>query len=68
MSVGKVKWFNKTKGFGFIGPNDGSNDVFVHISEVLKTGKNDLKENQEVEYDLVQNNGKFAAGNLKILS
>lgn len=67
MSVGKVKWFNKTKGFGFIGPNDGSNDVFVHISEVLKTGKNDLKENQEVEYDLVQNNGKFAAGNLKIL-
>ena len=68
MSVGKVKWFNKTKGFGFIGPNDGSNDVFVHISEVLKTGKNDLKENQEVEYDLVENNGKFAAGNLKILS
>ena len=67
MSVGKVKWFNKTKGFGFIGPNDGSNDVFVHISEVLKTGKNDLKENQEVEYDLVENNGKFAAGNLKIL-
>jgi len=67
MSVGKVKWFNKTKGFGFIGPNDGSNDVFVHISEVLKTGKNELKENQEVEYDLVENNGKFAAGNLKIL-
>jgi CspA family cold shock protein len=67
MSVGKVKWFNKTKGFGFIGPNDGSNDVFVHISEVLKTGQNDLKENQEVEYDLVENNGKFAAGNLKIL-
>jgi len=67
MSVGKVKWFNKTKGFGFIGPNDGSNDVFVHISEVLKTGNNDLKENQEVEYDLVENNGKFAAGNLKIL-
>ena len=67
MSVGKVKWFNKTKGFGFIGPNDGSNDVFVHISEVLKTGKNDLKENQEVEYDLVESKGKFAAGNLKIL-
>ena len=67
MSTGKVKWFNKTKGFGFIGPNDGSNDVFVHISEVLKTGKNDLKENQEVEYELVENNGKFAAGNLKIL-
>jgi CspA family cold shock protein len=67
MANGKVKWFNKTKGFGFIGPNDGSNDVFVHISEVLKTGQNDLKENQEVEYDLVENNGKFAAGNLKIL-
>jgi len=67
MANGKVKWFNKTKGFGFIGPNDGSNDVFVHISEVLKTGNNDLKENQEVEYDLVENNGKFAAGNLKIL-
>jgi CspA family cold shock protein len=67
MSTGKVKWFNKTKGFGFIGPNDGSNDVFVHISEVLKTGQNDLKENQEVEYELVENKGKFAAGNLKIL-
>ena len=67
MAIGKVKWFNKTKGFGFIGPNDGSNDVFVHISEVLKTGNNDLKENQEVEYDLVENNGKHAAGNLKVL-
>jgi len=68
MAAGKVKWFNKTKGFGFIGPDDGSNDVFVHISEVLKTGHNELKENQEVEYDLVENNGKFAAGNLKVLS
>ena len=65
MPKGKVKWFNSTKGYGFIEPEEGDNDVFVHISAVKSAGMQDLDEGQEVEYDLVENNGKTAAENLK---
>tara|TARA_R110001592_G_scaffold144484_6_gene367672 strand:+ start:2856 stop:3065 length:210 start_codon:yes stop_codon:yes gene_type:complete len=63
--TGTVKWFNTTKGFGFIVPDDGSNDVFVHISAVEQAGLRTLNEGQKVEYDLQENRGKQAASNLK---
>ena len=65
MPKGKVKWFNSTKGYGFIEAEDGNDDVFVHISAVKSAGMQDLDEGQEVEYDLVENNGKTSAENLK---
>ena len=65
MPKGKVKWFNSTKGYGFIEPEEGDKDVFVHISDVKSAGMQDLDEGQEVEYDLVENNGKTSAENLK---
>ena len=62
---GKVKWFNATKGFGFIEPDEGGNDAFVHITAVEKAGLTDLREGQAVEYELVPGrNGKEAADNL----
>ena len=67
MGTGTVKWFNAQKGFGFIKPDDGSNDVFVHISAVERAGMSQLNEGQKVSFDLVKNpkNGKEAAENLK---
>ncbi len=67
MGTGTVKWFNAQKGFGFIKPDDGSKDVFVHISAVERAGMSQLNEGQKVSYDLVKNpkNGKEAAENLK---
>ncbi len=65
MPKGKVKWFNSTKGFGFIEPNDGGKDVFVHISAVKSAGMQDLAEGQELEFELKENNGKTSAENLK---
>ena len=65
MPKGKVKWFNSTKGYGFIEPEEGDKDVFVNISAVKSAGMQDLDEGQEVEYDLVENNGKTSAENLK---
>jgi CspA family cold shock protein len=65
MPKGKVKWFNSTKGYGFIEAGEGGDDVFVHISAVKSAGMQDLDEGQEVEYDLVENNGKTSAENLK---
>ena len=65
MPKGKVKWFNSTKGYGFIEPEEGDKDVFVRISAVKSAGMQDLDEGQEVEYDLVENNGKTSAENLK---
>ncbi len=69
MSTGTVKWFNATKGYGFIQPEDGSADVFVHISAVERAGLGRLDEGQKVSYDLEHDprKGKSAAGNLKAL-
>lgn len=64
MAVGKVKFFNTQKGFGFIQPDDGSRDVFVHISAVEKAGLGTLEEGEKVSYELVTERGKQAAGNL----
>ena len=65
MATGTVKWFNPTKGYGFIQPQDGSKDVFVHISAVERAGLSSLNEGQVIEYELVSNRGKQAAENLK---
>ena len=65
MPKGKVKWFNKTKGYGFIEPGEGDKDVFVHISAVKNSGMEDLEEGQELEFEIVENNGKTSAENLK---
>jgi CspA family cold shock protein len=68
MPTGKVKFFNATKGFGFIQPDDGSKDVFVHISAVERAGLGGLSENQKVSFDLEKgNNGKTSAVNLKVV-
>ena len=65
MAIGTVKWFNPTKGYGFIQPEDGSNDVFVHISAVQQAGMDSLAEGQRVSYEVVSERGKTAAGDLK---
>ncbi len=67
MATGTVKWFNATKGFGFIQPDDGSKDVFVHISAVERAGLARLDEGQKVSFDILQERGKSAAGNLKAI-
>ncbi len=64
--TGTVKWFNPTKGFGFIVPDDGGKDVFVHISAVEKAGLKTLNEGQKVEFELQENRGKMAANNLRV--
>ncbi|PHK94920.1 cold-shock protein [Pseudoroseomonas rhizosphaerae] len=66
MPIGTVKWFNPTKGFGFIQPEDGSKDVFVHISDVQRAGLQGLQEGERVEFELQRGReGKVSAGNLK---
>ncbi len=68
MTTGKVKFFNATRGFGFIEPEDGSKDAFVHISAVERAGLTELTEGQRVEYELQQGqNGKSSAEDLKLL-
>jgi len=67
MASGTVKWFNATKGFGFIQPEEGGPDVFVHISAVERAGLRSLNEGQRVEYELQNERGKTAAVNLKSL-
>ena len=68
MATGTVKWFNATKGYGFIQPGDGSRDAFVHISAVERAGLQSLREGQKVEYELVEGrNGKSSAENLVAL-
>jgi CspA family cold shock protein len=66
MAVGTVKWFNATKGYGFIKPDDGSNDVFLHISDVQRAGLQDVREGDKFEFDLQRGQqGKVSATNLK---
>jgi cold shock protein len=69
MTTGTVKWFNVQKGFGFIAPDDGGNDAFVHISAVERSGLGDLREGQKVGFELVadRKSGKMSAENLKDL-
>src|SRR5262249_43686369 len=66
MPQGTVKWFNPTKGYGFIQPQEGGKDVFVHISAVERAGLSTLNEGQTVQYELVENRGKTSAENLKV--
>lgn len=65
MATGTVKWFNPTKGFGFIRPSDGAKDVFVHISAVQRAGLSTLAEGQRVTFDVTTERGRTAATNLK---
>ncbi|WGJ15927.1 cold-shock protein [Methylocapsa sp. D3K7] len=69
MTTGTVKWFNIQKGFGFIAPDDGGSDAFVHISAVERSGLGDLREGQKVSFELVSDrkSGKMSADNLKDL-
>ena len=66
MNKGTVKWFNSQKGFGFIQPENGENDVFVHISAVERAGLSSLNEGQKVSFEIVTERGKQAAGNLSL--
>ena len=65
MSTGTVKWFNMQKGYGFISPENGGADVFVHITAVEKAGFRTLNENEKIAYDLLSEKGKTSAGNLR---
>ena len=66
MTTGVVKWFNATKGFGFIQPDDGSKDVFVHISAVERAGLGSLNEGDKVSFEEQENRGKTSAENLRV--
>jgi cold shock protein len=65
MAIGIVKWFNPTKGYGFVTPDDGGNDVFLHISEVEKAGIKRLDEGQKVKFEIVTNRGREAAADIE---
>ena len=69
MAQGTVKWFNAQKGFGFIAPEDGGNDVFVHISAVERAGLNGLQDGQKIGYEMVNDRrtGRASADNLKVV-
>ncbi len=67
MATGTVKWFNKKKGYGFITPDEGGNDVFVHISAVQKAGLRSLDEGAKISYELMTEREKTVAGDLKLL-
>jgi CspA family cold shock protein len=65
MATGTVKFFNTTKGFGFIAPSDGGNDVFVHVTALERAGIPSLHEGDQVSYDVVSERGKLAASNIQ---
>jgi len=67
MANGTVKWFNPDKGFGFVQPEDGGNDVFVHISALEAVGLRTLNEGQRISYEIATNRGKQAAADIKLL-
>jgi cold shock protein len=69
MATGTVKWFNSQKGFGFIAPDNGGSDAFVHISAVERSGISELRDGQKVSYELVadRKSGKMSADNLKLI-
>lgn len=67
MANGTVKWFSTTKGYGFIQPEDGGQDVFVHITAVERSGISNLAEGQRVSYELATNRGKTSADDLKLI-
>ena len=66
MATGTVKWFNNKKGFGFITPDAGGQDIFVHITAVKKSGLRSLEEGVKITYELLEERGKTVAGNLKL--
>jgi len=66
-ATGTVKWFNSTKGYGFIAPDDGSKDVFIHRSAVQAAGLEGLDDNQKIEYEVVSSQGKESAENIKLI-
>ena len=68
MVDGTVKWFNTNKGYGFIEPDDGGKDVFIHISAVEKSGLKTLLENQKITFEINQDKGRSSAANIKIVS
>jgi cold shock protein len=68
MATGVVKWYNPAKRFGFIKPDDGGSDIFVHVSALEAAGLHTLDENQRVQYELAENKGKTSAVDLKLLS
>jgi cold shock protein len=67
MATGTVKWFNSQKGYGFIQPDSGGKDVFVHISAVERAGLGSLNEGQKVKYEVLADRGKESAGNLQLV-
>ena len=67
MNTGKVKWFSSEKGYGFIKPDNGGDDVFVHISEVEKAGYDNLSNDRSIEYEIQTKNGKSSATDLQLL-
>ena len=66
MATGIVKWFNATKGYGFIQPDDGGKDVFLHVSAVERAGLSNVNEGAKIDYEIVSDRGKQSAGNIKI--
>ena len=67
MATGIVKWFNPTKGYGFVQPDDGGKDVFIHISKLEEKGIANLEENQKISYETESNRGKTSATNIELI-